>query len=284
MAKKSKSTSQPGQKTKAGFVPAEISAPDVPDYVVVELRYEAPVAFTASRFAAPAAAAPLAESLNKTLAKFDIEGIRSHFGLPASVVRARVEVAATLPPEPDPKKFAKKGMDTEFIESGFVQVVPEVKRRREEDRRAPSTDQKSVWKAYVAPRPVPAMPAGSAAGSRNFEPSQGYLDDAPNGIGAAEVWNLAGAKGKGITICDIEGNWNRSHEDLPKGIPLARRHGDQRSRMEKSWNGGAGRDGFDPGQQGLRRHQPSSQGRRPLGRHQRRLQHGRQRSTMPRAN
>jgi len=33
-------------------------------------------------------------------------------------------VAATLPAEPDPKKFAKKGMDTEFIESGFVQVVP----------------------------------------------------------------------------------------------------------------------------------------------------------------
>ena len=44
--------------------------------------------------------------------------------------------------------------------------------------------------------------------------------DAPNGIGAAEVWGLAGAKGKGITICDIEGNWNRQHEDLPSGIPL----------------------------------------------------------------
>jgi hypothetical protein len=64
------------------------------------------------------------------------------------------------------------------------------------------------------------MPAGSAAGSRNFEPSQGYLYDAPNGIGAEEVWSLAGARGKGVTICDIEGNWNRRHEDLPAGIPL----------------------------------------------------------------
>jgi subtilisin family serine protease len=64
------------------------------------------------------------------------------------------------------------------------------------------------------------MPAGSAAGSRNFEPSQGYLYDAPDGIGAEAVWGLAGAKGSGITICDIEGNWNRQHEDLPRGIPL----------------------------------------------------------------
>lgn len=79
---------------------------------------------------------------------------------------------------------------------------------------------RAVWKAYVAPRPVPAMPAGSAAGSRNFEPSQGYLYAPPNGIGAAGVWNLAGAKGKGIKICDIEGNWNRKHEDLPSGIQL----------------------------------------------------------------
>jgi len=58
-------------------------------------------------------------------------------------------------------------------------------------------------------------PAGSEAGSRNFEPSQGYLGDAPDGIGAEQVWSLAGAKGSGVTICDIEGNWNRKHEDLP---------------------------------------------------------------------
>jgi len=27
----------------------------------------------------------------------------------------------------------------------------------------------SVWKTYVAPRPVPAMPSGAAAGSRNLK-------------------------------------------------------------------------------------------------------------------
>jgi subtilisin family serine protease len=46
------------------------------------------------------------------------------------------------------------------------------------------------------------------------------LHSPPDGIGAAEVWSLPGARGKGVTICDIEGNWNRSHEDLPTGIPL----------------------------------------------------------------
>jgi len=217
--KKAKSTSQPGEKTKAGYVPADIPVVDTSDYVIVELRYEAPVAFTAARFGAPAAAEPQADSLNETLAKFDIAKMRSHFDLPAKTVRSRIEVAATLPVEPEPKKFAKKGMDAEFIQSGFVQVLPKSSGDAKKIAAALNR-QNSVWKAYVAPRPMPAMPAGSAPGSRNFEPSQGYLYDPPNGIGAEEIWHHAGAKGRGVTICDIEGNWNRKHEDLPSGIPL----------------------------------------------------------------
>jgi subtilisin family serine protease len=216
-AKKSRSTG--ATKTRAGFVSTPTDNADIPDYVVVELRYEAPVAFSARRFAAPAAAEPQADSLNEVLSKFAIKTMRSQFQLSADTIRSRVEVAATLPSEPQPARFAKRGMDADFIQSGFVQVVPEkgadVKRIVTALKR-----QKAVWDAYVAPRPVPAMPAGSAAGSRNFEPSQGYIDDAPDGIGAAAVWGLAGAKGSGITICDIEGNWNRQHEDLPSGIPL----------------------------------------------------------------
>ena len=220
MAKKTKVVSQTGRDTKAGFISAGIAAPDVPDYVVVELRYESPVAYSRSRFSAPAAAAPQADTLNDVLAKYDIETMRSHFGLSAESVKSRIEVAATLPSEPEPKKFAKKGMDTEFIQSSFVEVVPKkssdaAKIARELNKKGP------VWKAFVAPRPVPAaVLSGSQVGSRNFEPSQGYLHAAPNGIGAMEIWPLAGAKGAGITICDIEGNWNRSHEDLPSGISL----------------------------------------------------------------
>lgn len=219
MAKK-KITSGTGRQSKAGLVSTEFEAPDIPDYVVVELRYESPIAFSTSKFAAPAAAAPQADTLNDVLAKYDIRTMRSQFGLPLSAVRGRIEVAATLPKEPEPKKFAKKGMDSEFIQSGFVQVVP--KKGSDARKIARELNQKGpVWKAYVAPRPVPAAVLnGSQVGSRNFEPSQGYLHSAPDGIGAMEVWPLAGAKGSGVTICDIEGNWNRRHEDLPSGISL----------------------------------------------------------------
>src|SRR5688572_16215307 len=204
MARKKKVSSRTGRETKAGFVSTATDAADIPDYVVVELRYESPVAFTRSRFSAPAAAAPQADTLNHVLAKYDIATMRSHFGLSAAAIKSRVEVAATLPPEPEPKKFAKKGMDTEFIQSSFVEVVP--KKSTDAPKIAKELNKKGpVWKAFVAPRPVPAaVLSGSQAGSRNFEPSQGYLHAAPDGIGAMEVWSLGGAKGTGITICDIE--------------------------------------------------------------------------------
>src|SRR6185436_7204195 len=176
--KATKSRSTGATRTKAGFVSTATADADIPDYVVVELRYEAPVAFSARRFAAPAAAEPQADSLNEVLSKFDIKSMRSQFHLPADTIRSRVEVAATLPSEPQPSRFAKRGMDTDFIQSGFVQVVPKSGADAKKIVTALKR-QKAVWDAYVAPRPVPA---GSAAGSRNFEPSQGYLDDAPDGI------------------------------------------------------------------------------------------------------
>ena len=218
MPKKSKKT-QPGQQTKQGYLSTAFKLPETPDYVIAELRYESPVAFAAAGFVAPAAAEPQAASLNRILEKYDIASVRSHFGKKVSEVRGRIEVAGTLPPEPTVASFAKKGLDSDFIQSGFVQIVP----KKSGDAAKIARDmklQKAVWQAYVAPRPVPAMPAGSAAGSRNFEPSQGYLYAPPNGIGAVETWDLGGARGQGITICDIEGAWNRGHQDLPTGIQL----------------------------------------------------------------
>lgn len=213
MARKPK-TSRIGQTTRHGYLSTTFEAPEAPDYVIVELRYESPIAYTASKFHAPAAAAPQADTLNQVLSKYDIHAMRSHFGQKATELRGRIEVASTLPKEPDPKKFAKKGMDTGFIHSGFVQIVP--KKDGDAKKLATELNRKDpVWSAVVAPRPVPAMPAGAETGSRLFEPAQGYLASAPDGIGALDVWSLAGAKGKGVTICDIEGNWNRSHEDLP---------------------------------------------------------------------
>jgi len=216
---KSKHAKTPGQERKEGHVAPGIVPHDTPDYVIVELRYESPVTFTPSRFAASTEAAPQAERLNQILGRFSISKIRSHFGVKTDAIHARPMVAATLPREPDPAKFANKGLDAEFIQSGFVQIQPENGRDAAKIAKA-LNEQDSIWSAFVAPRPIPAVASGSAAGSRNFEPSQGYLHAAPNGIGAAEAWSLVGAKGKSVTICDIEGNWNRSHEDLPKGIKL----------------------------------------------------------------
>lgn len=85
-----------GRETDEGYVAGDFEAPDVSDYVVAELRYETPIAYTASRFTAPAPAAPQADRLNDILGRFDIKRIRSQFGLSASTVRSRVEVAAVL--------------------------------------------------------------------------------------------------------------------------------------------------------------------------------------------
>jgi Subtilase family len=204
-----------GRVTRAGYVSADVEAPPTPDYVVVELKDQAPVAPSGSRFAAPAAAAAEAEDLNRVLARFGIRAVRPQFRLPAAALRRRVEVATAR----GARSGARARGESEFRQSSFVQIVP--RRSADAARLARALQSRpAVAQAYVAPRPVPAGLSGSAAGSRLFEPAQGYLYAAPNGIAAAEVWNLAGARGKGITICDIEGAWNLRHEDLPRGITL----------------------------------------------------------------
>lgn len=196
-------------ETGAGFAPP-VEFPGVSDYVVAELRHDSAVTYTASRFAAPAAAEGRASSLNNVLEKFRIKRFSSHFQAPKGEIRKR---ATAAPPS------LGVPVSAEFAHSGFVQIVPE--RGRDAAKLAEELNkQDSVWKAAVAPRPVPAVATGSSRASRNFEPAQGYLHSPPDGIGAMEVWSGRSGKGRGVTICDIEGNWNRSHEDLPRGIRL----------------------------------------------------------------
>jgi subtilisin family serine protease len=219
MAARRRAKVRPPKLGKPGFTITSFEARDVRDYVVAELRYESPVAYTRSRFAAPAAGANDADRLNQVLSKFDIVAVRSQFGLGTTTVRKRIDLAAALPSDPSPNTLKAKGVDTEFRQSGFVQIIP--KRSQDSKKLATALNrEKAVWQAYVAPRPVPAGLSGASVGTRLFEPAQGYLYSAPFGIGAADVWNLPGAKGKNITICDIEGAWNTRHEDLPAGIPL----------------------------------------------------------------
>lgn len=185
--------------------------PAILDYVIVELRYDSGVAPSGARFAGPGEADTAVEELNEALGAFDIRSFGSHFGMKAAEVRRRATVAANV---------MTRSVSAEFAQAGFVKVIP--RNARDAERLAGQLDRLgSVWKAVVAPRPVPAvMATGSSRASRNFEPAQGYLASAPDGIGAMAVWPQRGGKGQRVTICDIEGNWNRSHEDLPRGIRL----------------------------------------------------------------
>ncbi len=59
------------------------------------------------------------------------------------------------------------------------------------------------------------------AGGLAFAEDQGYLDDAPVGIGASWAWKqLAGTAQ--LTVCDLEQGWVLTHQDLKndKGVPL----------------------------------------------------------------
>lgn len=49
----------------------------------------------------------------------------------------------------------------------------------------------------------------------NFNADQGYLDVAPGGIDARYAWTVAGGRGDGVRIVDVEGAWRTTHEDLP---------------------------------------------------------------------
>jgi subtilisin family serine protease len=200
------------RKHSPGFIFGSYSSADIPDYVVAELRYDSGLVVSPTRgIAAPSAAAEApARSLNKILAGFDLARVTPHFGLKEKVLATRAAAVAS----------PQARVTADYAQSGFVQIVP----KSAKDAKAIAARlqrAQAVWSAHVAPRPVPAGAAeGTSPDSRNFEPAQGYLHSPPNGIGAIEAWATPGATGKGVTICDIEGNWNLSHEDLPAGIPL----------------------------------------------------------------
>ena len=111
MARRRRVKEKPPKLGKPGFTITPFETPGVTDYVVAVLRYESPVAYTRSRFAAPAAGASDASRLNQVLAKFDIAAIRSQFGFPTAEVRKRVGLAAALPSDPSTNILKAKGAD-----------------------------------------------------------------------------------------------------------------------------------------------------------------------------
>ncbi len=48
----------------------------------------------------------------------------------------------------------------------------------------------------------------------NYESRQNYLEAAPQGVGAREMWKRSGGNGAGVKVIDIENGWNNSHQDF----------------------------------------------------------------------
>ncbi len=80
------------KKPTAGFVPGDFAAPDTPDYVIAELRYDSRVVISAKkRFAAPAAAETKAADLNSLLADFKVKRLAPHFDMPEKKLAMRAQ-------------------------------------------------------------------------------------------------------------------------------------------------------------------------------------------------
>jgi hypothetical protein len=83
-----------------------------------------------------------------------------------------------------------------------------------------------VESAYVKPGCLPPVYFGDAGAdsmpeildeapiAQNLTANQGYLNAAPQGVDARYAWTIAGGRGAGVGIIDIEGGWNFNHEDL----------------------------------------------------------------------
>ncbi len=190
-----------------GFLNPQIRPRKFRCYVVAELRHDSRIAYMPSGFAGLSDVERTCHDLNRILSRFKVKRIESHFGMRPSEIRKRSTAA--------PSSLRQK-VSAEFAHSGFVRIIP----RTAKDAKAlvqRLNKSKAVWKAVLPPEPVPAAaPTGSSMISRNFEPCQGYLHSAPNGISAMQAWAKFHARGRGVRICDIEGNWNFTHEDLPK--------------------------------------------------------------------
>ena len=68
-----------------------------------------------------------------------------------------------------------------------------------------------------------------APATDNWQDLQGYLLDAPLGVGALSMGTVAGQRGAGVTVIDVEGAWLWAHEDLPAPVADLGQHIDELS-------------------------------------------------------
>ena len=258
MAKKTKKSGQTGQQTRQGFVSTKVEAPDIPDYVVVELRYESPVAYTASSLSRPQPPRPQADALNKVLAKYDISTMRSHFGLKAPEVRqgarrSRGHAAAGTGAEEVREEGDGHRRSSRAASCRSCPRRAATRRRsRDELNRKKGRSGRRTSRRGRCRRPCrrlagrePQLRASAGLPARRAERHRrdGGLD-----AGRRE--------GQGHHDLRHRGQLEPAARGPALGHPVDRRHGDQRSRLAESRHGGARRDDLDPRRQRHRRHQP----------------------------
>lgn len=159
---------------------------------------------------------------------------------PAATAADRARVAALAGAVPAPRfappslaRLATKSRGTSDALDAlarYAQLDPAIASRDELVRLARRlAADPAVELAFLEPRAVPAALGfdaftGSSPSARelaaplptpDFTGQQGYLQDAPLGVGAWSVWGEPGARGATVRIIDIEGAWLWAHEDLP---------------------------------------------------------------------
>ena len=243
-ARVSKSSGQPGKKTSAGFVPAAISDADIADYVVVEFvtrrRWRSARAVCRTRRGRAASGFTEHAFLQNSISR----RVRSHFQLPAAgdQISCRgggdaCRRSRTRRGSPEGEWIPTSSRAASCRSCRRRAATPRRSRGNSTGRRRSGRRTSRRVRCRRCRRIGSRQPQLRAVAGLSFTPR-------PTASGREEVWGLAGAKGNGVTICDIEGNWNRTHEDLPSRHPAARRYRDRRSRMAEPRNRGAGRNGF----------------------------------------
>ena len=216
------------------------TAPKYPDYVQVELRHDCSIAWAKNKFISSDDRA-LAR-LNAVLGRWDIKSIEPVFPLPKRAFNARIKEAPADLQTP---------VSAEFAHAAFFKIVVRRKKEMAALKEALS-ELPEVWEArLVYPSSPPSIPKGRDVGPRNFETAQAYLASAPFGFGIVDAWTEFGAKGRGITVCDIETSYNPDHYEL-RGVKYISGHqGDEIARDKDHGTAVLGQLVSKPGRRGL---------------------------------
>jgi len=75
--------------------------------------------------------------------------------------------------------------------------------------------------AYLPAEPQPP-PADIPPTTPDFKGEQGWLNEAPTGVGWIEAANWPGGDGRNVAIADLEYSWDEDHEDLPTTVDIRR--------------------------------------------------------------